>query len=116
LLYLLPVGFLVAAFSLILFITAEAIVIVDGQGQVVPVDELLTILLITLGIMLFFGLLSYVALIRPLRRYRLRRVTWVKAKAIWDELYYCYHCDTVFNPADPLWAAVPASQMNELLG
>ena len=115
LLYLLPVGFLVAAFSFILFITAEAIVIVDEQGQGVPIDELLRILLITVGIMLFFGLFSYVALIGPLRRYRRRHATWLKAKAIWDELYYCHHCDTVFNPADPLWAAVPASQMKELL-
>lgn len=115
LLYLLPVGFLLGAFSFILFVSAEAIAIVDSQGQVVPGDEFLKVLLITLGIVIFFGLFSYIALIGPARRYRRRHATWVKAKAIWEELYYCTHCDTVFNPADPLWAAVPASQMKELL-
>jgi hypothetical protein len=115
LLFLLPVCFLLAAFSFILFITAEAIAIVDGQGQAAPVDEFLTTLLITFGVMIFFGLCSYVALIGPERSYRRRHAAWVKSKAIWDELYYCIHCDTVFNPADPLWTAVPASQMKELL-
>jgi hypothetical protein len=115
LLFLLPVGFFLGAFSFILFITAEGIAIVDGQGQAVPVDEFLKTLLITFAVMLYFGLFSYIALIGPERSYRRRHAAWVKAKAIWDELYYCHHCDTVFNPADPLWMAVPASHMKELL-
>ena len=115
LLFLLPVGFLLAAFSFILFITAQAIAIVDAQGQAVPVDEFLQTLLITFSVMIFLGLCSYFAVIGPVRSYRRKHAAWVKAKAIWDELYYCQHCDTIFNPADPLWTAVPASQMKELL-
>jgi hypothetical protein len=115
LLFLLPVGFFLGAFSLILFITAEAIAIVDAQGQAAPPVEFLEVILITFGVTFFFGLFSYIALIGPVRSYRRRHATWVKEKATWDELYYCHHCDTVFNPADPLWTAVPARHMKELL-
>jgi hypothetical protein len=115
LLFLLPVCFLIGAFSLILFISAEAIAIVDAQGQAAPLLEFVQVILVTFGITLFFGLSSYFALIGPRRLYRRRYAAWVKAKAIWEELYYCHHCDTVFNPADRLWMAVPASHMKERL-
>jgi hypothetical protein len=115
LLFLLPVCFFLGAFSFILFFTTEAIAIVDAQGQAAPPVEFLQVILITFGVTIFFGLCSYFALIGPVRSYRRRHATWVKAKAIWEELYYCHHCDTVFNPADPLWMAVPASHMKELL-
>jgi hypothetical protein len=115
LLFLLPVCFLLGAFSCILFISAEAIAIVDAQGQAAPLVEFLQVILITFGVTIFFGLSSYFALIGPLRSYRRRHAAWVKKMAIWEELYYCRHCDTAFDPTDPLWKAVPASHMKELL-
>jgi hypothetical protein len=115
LLFLLPVAFFLGAFSFILFITAEAIAIVDAQGQAAPPVEFLEVVLITFGVTIFFGLCSYFALIGPVRSYRRRHARWLKEKAMWEELYYCHHCDTVFNPIDPLWMAVPARHMKELL-
>jgi len=111
----LPVCFFLGAFSFILFFTAEALAIVDAQGQAAPLVEFLQVILITFGVTVFFGLSSYFALLGPLRSYRRRHAKWVKAKAIWERLYYCHHCDTVFDPTDPLWMAVPASHMTELL-
>jgi hypothetical protein len=115
LLFLLPVAFFIGAFSIILFITSEAIAIVDAQAQAAPPAEFLQGVLITFSVTTFFGLCSYFALIGPVRSYRRRHKTWVKAKAMWEELYYCHHCDTVFHPENPLWIPVPARHMKELL-
>src|SRR5262249_45830408 len=95
LLFLLPVCFFLGAFSFILFITAEAIAIVSAQGEAAPLVEFLKVILITFSVTLFFGLSSYFALLGPVRSYRRRHTKWVKEKAIWEQLYYCHHCDTV---------------------
>jgi hypothetical protein len=113
--FLLPVCFFLGAFSFILFISAEAIAVVNAQGEAAPLVEFLQVILITFSITLFFGLSSYFALLGPLRTYRRRHAKWVKEKAIWEQLYYCHHCDTVFDPTDPLWKAVPGSRIKELL-
>jgi hypothetical protein len=120
LLYLLPFGFFLGAFSVILIMTTEGIALTNGQGQAAPAGDFVKILLISLGITIFFGLFSYGALVVPAREYRREHSKWVKAKAIWEELYYCNHCDNVFyadDPdPDPDYKPVPASHMKDLLG
>ena len=116
LLYLLPFGFFLGAFSVILIMTTEGIALTNGQGQEVQAEDFVKILLISLDITILFGLFSYGAIVVPAREYRREHSKWVKAKAIWEELYYCNRCDNVFNPADPDYTPVPASHIKELLG
>jgi hypothetical protein len=49
-----------------------------------------------------------------LRAYKGHIVWWRNAIALWDELYYCGRCDSVYNPRSG--QRVPSRDMPSLLG
>ena len=114
LLFFLTFGFLLGIFSFILFSVSEEIALLNGHGEAAPFGDFITTLIFSLSISIVFGLFIYA--------YWLDHARWAKAKALWDQLYYCHRCDSVFNPKDdkdttkdPDRTFVPASQMKKLL-
>jgi hypothetical protein len=83
-------------------ISSEGIAIANGHRQPVQFGDFFDALLIPVGIMIFSGLLCYGALVKPARGYGREHSKWIKAKAMWEELYYCYHCDSVCDTLTPV--------------
>jgi hypothetical protein len=119
LLFYLSFGLLLGFLSFILFSVSEEFALLNGQGQAVPFGDFLQTLLASLSISIFFGLIIF----GPELPYRYNHSRWAKKKAIWDQLYYCHRCDSVFNPKDPKdthspdpdCTFVPAKDMKKLL-
>jgi hypothetical protein len=115
-LFVLSFGFILGFFSFILFSVSEEFALLNGQGQPVSFGDFIETVLISLSISIVFGLFIYIGFF-----YRHNHAKWAKAKAIWDQLYYCPHCDTVFKPPDPKVPLDPhptyvhASKMKKLL-
>jgi hypothetical protein len=97
LLFYLSFGFLLGLLSFILFSVSEEFALLNGQGQAVPFGDFIQTLLASSSISIFFGLIIF----GPELPYRYNHAKWAKKKALWDQLYYCRRCDSVFNPKDP---------------
>jgi hypothetical protein len=120
LLFYLSFGFLLGLLTVILVSVSEELALLNGQGQAVPFGDFIQTLLASSSISIFFGLIIF----GPELVYRYSHARWAKKKALWDQLYYCHRCDSVFNPKDlkdikppgPDPKFVPAKGMKKLLG